>query len=304
MRRIFALTLAALIVIMLIIVPQANAESSTLETDFNATVAVTLANPGQFFSDAEGNRYYQGLVYTGQLSGWPVTGTLRIDANVAFNAGSSTGQLDGSYVISDNSGNSFHGDLAETQVQETPNGLLVSARLNIEGGTGLFDGARGRARVAGILPMLGVTAAAFGQPAFGQPAFGQAPFGQPYANGLYPPAQPAFGAYPSAVNPFPINPAQPTLAISGTLALDQSPDLGFWWNQPQVHDHHFNFRNPDVQRQFREAIRDFFAVNNNDNVRRGNGWGDRNHEHIGSQGNDDRHENRNSRGRGRGHDKD
>jgi hypothetical protein len=284
MTRILAFALGALILSSVAVAPLAHAESSMLETDFNGTVPVTLTSPGQFFTDAAANRYYQGLVYTGQLTGWPVTGTLRIDANIAFEGGSTTGQIDGSYVISDGSGNTFHGDLSESRVQETANGLLIAARLNVEGGTGLFDDAQGSARIAGNLPTLGVSATAF-NPAFGQPGFGQ----------------PMFGSFPNS--PWQINPAQPTLAISGTLALNQTPTLGSWWNQNQ--DNPFNFQNRDTQQQYRDAVRDFFNVNPNDNnVRPGNGWGDRNHEHMGSQGNSQDESRGNNRGRGRGHKKD
>jgi hypothetical protein len=268
MRKMLALALSALILGSMAVVPLAQAESSKTETDFNAVVAVSLANPGQFFADAAGNRYYQGLVYTGQLTGWPVTGTLRIDANVAFEGGSTTGQIDGSYVISDSMGSSFHGDLKETRVQESANGLLISARLDVDGGTGLFDDARGHAQIAGNLPTLGVNAAAFG-PAFGQPGFG------------------AFTA-----NPWQINPNQPTLALSGTIRLDDTPDLASWWNQGQDNPFNFQFENRDAQHQFREAIHDFFNVANN-------------HEHVGTQNNHDGHQNQgNNRSHGRGHKKD
>ncbi len=308
MRRLATLVLSTLMLASMAVVPLAQAESSATETDFNATVNVTLTSPGQFFNDGAGNRYYQGLVYTGQLSGSPVSGTLRIDANVSFEAGSSTGQIDGSYVISDGSGNSFHGDLSESRVQESGNGLLIAARLNIEGGTGLFNDATGNARIAGNLPMLGVSATAF------NPAFGQQAFGQPYAAGTWGMQAGANGL--ANGNPWQLNPNQPMLAISGTLALNESPNLGSLWNQNP--NNQFNFGNRDNQQQFRDAIRDFnFNANNNfnsnsnvnsndDNVRPGNGWGDRNHEHTGSQNSSDNHnDNRgSSRGRGRGNDKD
>jgi hypothetical protein len=283
MPRIFALALVALITGSLALAPAAPAEaSSSVDTDFNATVSMTVANPGQSFSDAEGNRYYQGVVFTGQLTGWPITGTLRIDANISFQAGSSSGELDGSYVISDGT-NSFRGDLAESRVQETGTGMAIRARMNIEGGTGLFDDARGNARVAGVLPSPGLTAAAFGPTAF-NPSFSFAPGFNPQAygfNGLVPNQQ--FGAFPNAaVAPWQVNPAQAMLLISGTLSLHHNSNSNAFWNQnfpvfpnnSQFQDLHSN---PAAQRALRNAIRDFldnddnrFRINRGDNNRGNN----------------------------------
>jgi hypothetical protein len=317
MPRIFALVLVALITGSLALVPAAPAEASnTVETDFNATASMAVASPGQPFADAEGNRYFQGVVYTGQLSGWPVTGTLRIDANIAFQAGSSSGEIDGSYVITDGSGNSFRGDLSESRVQETGSGLALRARLNIEGGTGMFDDARGNARIAGVLPSLGPSPAAFGS---FNPSFNFAPGFNPQAlgfNGLIPNQQfgafpnQQFGAFPNAgVNPWQVSSAQPTLLISGTLSVNPEFNTNAWWNQsfptfPGATNFQDLQSNPAALRAFRNALRDFLDDDDNDRIRPGNGWGDRNHEHTGPPGQNNNNGNRgnNNRGRGRGRD--
>jgi hypothetical protein len=307
MPRIFALALVALITGSLALAPATPAEASNnLETDFNASATMTVANPGQPYADAEGNRFFQGVVYTGQLSGWPVTGTLRIDANLAFQAGSSSGEIDGSYVISDASGNTFRGDLSESRVQETGNGLALRARLNIEGGTGMFDDARGNARIAGVLPSLGPPPAAFGSfnPSFSfAPAFNPQAFG---FTGLIPNQQ--FGAFPNAaVAPWQVSATQPTLLISGTLSVN--PDFGAsaWWNQsfpafPGATSFYDLQSNPAATRALRNALRDFLDDDDHDRIRPGNGWGDRNHEHTGPPGQNNNGNRGNNRGRGRGRD--
>jgi hypothetical protein len=289
MRRLLGLALTALVAASFVVVPPARADqgssSNRSDTDFNATVALTLTNPGQSYSDAQGNRYLQGLVFTGPLSGWPVTGTLRLDANVAFQAGATTGEIDGNYVISDGGGNSFRGDLAETRVQESPSGLLVAARLNIEGGTGIFDDARGSARIAGMLPNLGATATAA---ALG-PTFGvqQLAYGAPWApSPLQFAGQPQYGVAPSAValgpvaangltptafTPLLMDPSQPTLAVSGHVTLTSSPTtnalrnhtLGTLIPNSQVQLQSIQW-NPDAQRAFQEAIRYFLNADDND----------------------------------------
>jgi hypothetical protein len=285
MRSFLALALTAFVVGSFVVVTPARADhgssSNRSDTDFNATVALTLANPGQSYSDAQGNRYLQGLVYTGQLSGWPVTGTLRIDANVSFQAGSTTGEIDGSYVISDGGANSFRGDLSETRVQESANGLLVAARMNIEGGTGLFDDARGSARIAGILPSLAVTAAASNLNLGVQPVA----YGPPWSPGplqfigpgqVAGPAQfagqPQYGVLQNAITPWQVDPNQPTLAISGHIAMKSSATT----NALRSLSASGQFPNTqlqsvplsqEAQRAFQEAVRYFLSADDNDHSR-------------------------------------
>jgi hypothetical protein len=278
-RRLVTLAFTALVVGSFVVVPSARADhaasSNRVDTDFNATIALTLANPGQSYSDPQGNRYLQGLVFTGPLSGWPVTGTLRIDANLSFQAGSTTGELDGSYVISDGAASSFRGDLSETRVQESTNGLLVAARMNIEGGTGMFDDARGSARIAGILPSLGVTTASL-NPNLGvqQLAYG-APWGPGPLQFAAPPqfaGQPQFGAFQSAITPWQADPNQPTLAISGHITLNSSlgstalrhQSLPSYVPNSQLQNVQWN---QDTQRAFQEAVRYFLNSDDDDRHR-------------------------------------
>lgn len=259
---------AALIAGSIALVPSARADSADrIDTELHGTATLTLANPGQLFTDAEGNRYFHGLVYSGQLTGWPVSGTLRIDANITFPAGSLRGEIDGSFVISDGAGSALHGDLSESRVQQGPSGLLIAARLHIEGGTGLFDDARGSVRIAGSLPIPGG-------------GLGQLPV-----------------APPGFAGPVPMTPGPATLAVSGHLSLSPSADVHAWWSQnpPGV------FPDRESRRAFHAAVRDFLT-GFDDDVRPGFGWGDRNHDHVGPPGQRDRSDERPGRGRGRGRD--
>src|ERR1044071_2631887 len=107
--------------------------------DFSVTLVTTNYTPGQLFADGLGNQYWQGSSFTGQASGWPFNGTFRLDANVSLSAGSTRGDIDGAFVLTDASGSSIHGDIENGTIANVGTGQsALDARVRFDGGTGFL----------------------------------------------------------------------------------------------------------------------------------------------------------------------
>ena len=271
MYRGFALLAALLILVAPSAAGPASADDRSV--DFSVTLVTTNYTPGQLFSDGLGNQYFQGSTFTGQASGWPFNGTFRLDANISIPAGASSGDLDGAFVLSDSSGSTIHGDIENGRIGNLGTGqTAVDARVRFDGGTGFLDGASGRARLTGTVP-LGSQPMTLSAP-FGQPQVLYSPTGGQVPVLFSPNGQPQFAQLSGVTGP--------TMNLSGTITVN---DLSQFPGQS-------SFSNP-----FGNAF-----GQSDDNVRPGNGFGDQNHDHSGPPGqNNQNHNNNNNRGHGRGH---
>src|SRR5438270_12933645 len=71
------LLMAGLLVLGSLMTASAATADDDIKTDFSAILMTKNYIPGQLYDDAQGNRYYQGSVCTGQVTGWPLRGSLR-----------------------------------------------------------------------------------------------------------------------------------------------------------------------------------------------------------------------------------
>jgi hypothetical protein len=270
MHRIFAV-LAALLALTGPAFTQA-ARADDRSVDFTVSLVTTNYAPGQLFADGIGNQYFQGATFSGQASGWPFNGTFRLDADISFDAGTGRGDLDGSFVLTDASGSTVHGNIEDGTIANIGNGqTAIDARVRFDGGTGFLDGASGRARLTGAVPLVSQPLA--GGAAFGQPPVLYSPTGQPQFG------QPQLTQFNGV--------AGPTMSLSGSISLNDASRL------------------PN-QSAYGNPYGNGFGVAPSDNVRPGNGYGDRNHIHTGppGQNRDDNRGNSNGNGHGRGRGRD
>src|SRR5439155_9075252 len=82
---------------------------SSVQGAVNETATIGSFTGGQSFSDAFGNTLSVGSIYTGQISGAPITGSFRFDGDFQRPAGSAAGEFHGTFVASDGAGNSMYG---------------------------------------------------------------------------------------------------------------------------------------------------------------------------------------------------
>lgn len=132
------------------VAPAALADSTPpASASFQEVATSSAYTQGQEFTDSAGNRYYQDSIYTGSVTGSPINGSFRLDANFFYPAGSSSGSIDGSFVESDGSGNAIFGELSGMVTFATSGQATDSGRFEVLGGTGTYLHARGRGSFSG-----------------------------------------------------------------------------------------------------------------------------------------------------------
>ena len=142
--------LISLLLSSFLFAPSARAQQ-VLTGVVNETATIGSYTPGQFFTDPLGNSLAVGSVYTGQISGSPITGSFRFDGDFQRSAGSALGEFHGSFVAADAAGNTLYGTVAGTEVTDALGNATLTGRFDIEGGTGLFVQAEGTGQLSGLL---------------------------------------------------------------------------------------------------------------------------------------------------------
>jgi hypothetical protein len=152
-RLLYGLPAAISLLLSSLVAPAALAQQSPFPLQGAVTQTATISSftPGPAFTDALGNTLLVGSVYTGPISGTPITGSFRFDGDFQHAAGAAVGEFHGSFVASDGVGNALYGLADGSEVLDALGNASLRGRFEIQGGTGLYVNATGGGQLSGLL---------------------------------------------------------------------------------------------------------------------------------------------------------